>query len=55
MELDKNVYAAAELEVVCAFGADIVTASSGIIESGSDPDKDAGFGHVPGGDDSWDA
>ena len=53
MKLDKKLYTAAELEVVCAFGADIVTASS-IIDVGSDPNKDAGFGNVPDGDDSWD-
>ena len=54
MKSGKKFYTVAELEVVRAFGADIITASN-IIDTGTDPDKDAGFGNVSGGDDSWDA
>ena len=51
--MEKKFYRAAVLEVVCAFDADIITTSN-IIDSGTDPDEDAGYGNVPGGD-SWDA
>ena len=52
--MEKKLYREAVLEVVCAFDADIITTSN-IIDSGTDPDDDAGYGNVPGGDDSWDA
>ena len=54
MKLEKKLYSEAKLEVVLMDCADIVTNSS-ILDTGTDPDKDAGFGNVPGGDDSWDA
>ena len=54
MKTEKNIYRAAVLEVVCAFDGDIITTSN-IIDSGSDPDDDAGLGNVPMGPDNWDA
>ena len=54
MKSEKKLYREAVLEVICAFDADIITTSS-IIDAGSDPNEDAGFGNVPGGDSSWDA
>ena len=54
MKFGKKLYTVAELEVVRVSMADVIT-TSGIVNSGTDPDKDAGFGNVPGGDDSWDA
>ena len=54
--MEKKLYREAVLEVVNIIGADIVTASAdSIIDVGSDPNKDAGYDNVVGGDSSWDA
>ena len=54
MKVEKKLYNESELEVVRINANDLITTSP-IIDTGTDPDKDAGFGNVPGGDDSWDA
>ena len=54
MKSEKKLYREAVLEVVRVSMADVIATSS-IIEAGSDPNEDAGFGNVPGGDSSWDA
>ena len=51
--MEKKFYKEAELEVAYIVETDVIT-TSGIIDSGTDPDKDAGYGNVAG-DDSWDA
>ena len=51
--MEKKFYKEAELEVACIVETDVIT-TSGIIDSGTDPNEDAGYGNVPGGD-SWDA
>lgn len=52
--MEKKLYREAVLEVVCAFDSDIITTSN-IIDAGTDPDADAGYGNVSGREDSWDA
>lgn len=54
MRTEKKLYNAAALEVVCAFDADIITTSN-IVDTGSDPDSNAGYGNVPMDPDNWDA
>ena len=53
MRTVKNLYKAAELEIVRMLDADVIT-TSGIVDTGSDPDVDAGYGNVPMEPDNWD-